>query len=308
MTDPTDVPTSGPQRTSEVDAAPAPTLTLKPGSPPAPTPTLKPGSASAPTQMLAVRNLTVSYGHRPVLRAVSFSVAPGEVLGIIGPNGAGKSTLLKAILGLVAMDSGQVAFAGVAIGRPQGQIAYVPQRGDIDWDFPATALDVVLMGRYRRIGWLRRPQAADRQLARELLARVAMADHADTQIGQMSGGQQQRVFIARALAQASPLLLLDEPFIGVDATTEGIIFDIIDQLRAAGHAVLLVNHDLGVIERYDRLMFLNGHVIAHGPPADVFTTENVRRAYGSRLITFDAMTATRGSGIGGGAEGGGGAP
>lgn len=237
--------------------------------------------------LLEVRNLTVSYGHRPILRAVGFTLAPGQLLGIVGPSGAGKSTLLKAILGLIPMESGQVLMHGKPLGRPRGRIAYLPQRGDIDWDFPATALDVVLMGRYRHVGWLRRPGPADVELALNLLDRVGLANFADRQIGRLSGGQQQRVFLARALVQDTQLLILDEPFVGVDAASEKVIFDILDELRAGGRALLMVNHDLSVVERYDVLMFLNGHVVAKGPPAQVFTPENLRRVYGTRVITFD---------------------
>lgn len=237
--------------------------------------------------LLEVRNMTVSYGHRPILRAVGLTLEAGRLMGIVGPSGAGKSTLLKAVLGLIPMESGQVLMHGKPLSRPRGRIAYLPQRGDIDWDFPATALDVVLMGRYRHVGWLRRPGPEDVELARRILDRVGMAPFADRQIGRLSGGQQQRVFLARALVQDTELFILDEPFVGVDAASEKVIWDILDELRAAGRALLMVNHDLSVVERYDTLMFLNGHVVAKGPPEEVFTPENLRRLYGTRVITID---------------------
>lgn len=242
---------------------------------------------NAKPPLLEVRNMTVSYGHRPILRAVDLTLAAGQLLGIVGPSGAGKSTLLKAILSLIPMESGQVLMHGRPLGRPRGRIAYLPQRGNIDWDFPATALDVVLMGRYRHVGWLRRSGPEDVALARRILERVGMAPFADRQIGRLSGGQQQRVFLARALVQETELIILDEPFVGVDAASEKVIWDILDELRASGRALLMVNHDLSVVERYDILMFLNGHVVAKGPPEEVFTPENLRRLYGTRVITID---------------------
>ena len=238
--------------------------------------------------LLEVRNLTVSYQREPVLRSVSFACDAGQIVGIIGPNGAGKSTLLKAILGLIPRESGEVFVAGRPLEDVRGRIAYVPQREEVDWDFPITALDVVLMGRYRRMGIGRRPTRADRQAAHTELARVGLAAFAGARIGELSGGQQQRVFFARALAQEADLLFLDEPFVGVDAASERVILELMHELRAAGRTILIVNHDLSVVrDHYDRLLMLNGSVIAYGTPADVFVPELLRRTYGGRLIAFE---------------------
>ncbi|MCG0239421.1 MAG: metal ABC transporter ATP-binding protein [Firmicutes bacterium] len=237
---------------------------------------------------LEVRNMTVSYHRRPVLRAVGFSAYPGEIVGIIGPNGAGKSTLFKAILGLLTPDTGWVAVYGEPVARRRRQIAYVPQREQVDWDYPATVLDVVLMGRYGHLGLLRRPGVRDLEIARAALERVGMAGFADRQIGQLSGGQQQRVFLARALAQEADLYFLDEPFVGVDAATEAIIYEVMASLRDQGKTILVVNHDLSVArERYDKLMLLNGRVVAFGPPEAVFTPAYLRATYGGRLALLE---------------------
>ncbi|MEX2356242.1 MAG: metal ABC transporter ATP-binding protein [Thermaerobacterales bacterium] len=235
--------------------------------------------------VLAVHNLTVSYDRQPVLRGVNFNVERGEVLGIVGPNGAGKSTILKAILGLIPFESGQILIDGQPAADRRGRVAYVPQRGDVDWDFPATAFDVVMMGRYGRLGWLRRPGPADQARTRRALADVKMEESADIQIGRLSGGQQQRVFLARALTQDTDILILDEPFVGIDATSERVIFAILADLRSAGCTIVIVNHDLSVVDRYDRLMLLNGYIVALGHPQEVFTAENLRRAYGGRVVS-----------------------
>lgn len=240
------------------------------------------------TPILEIRNLTVSYDREPVLRAVSVSCPPGAVVGVIGPNGAGKSTLIKAALGLVPRESGEVRVGGVDVDRARDRIAYVPQREDVDWDFPITALDVVLMGRYHRIGLFRRPGPDDRAAARALLGRFGMADMADTRIGELSGGQQQRVFVARALAREADLIFLDEPFVGVDASTERTILRIMAELRDAGRTIVIVNHDLSVVEKhYDLVLMLNGAVVAYGPPSEVFRPDLLRRTYGGRLVAFE---------------------
>ena len=243
---------------------------------------------------ISVRNVTVAYGQKPVLRSVSFDVPHGQLVGVVGPNGAGKSTLLRAILGLIPLDSGCVEIAGQPIGRCRNRIAYVPQTEAVDWDFPVTVLDVVLMGRYGRLGWFGRPGRADRKAAHEALAQVAMSDFEDRHIRQLSGGQQQRVFLARALCQHADVLLLDEPFSGVDAATELAIFDLIDRLTADGKTLLVVNHDLSVLDRFDSVLLLNQQVVALGPTAEVVTDENLRRTYGGRLTLLDrADTALR---------------
>jgi len=246
------------------------------------------GAAQPATPLLEVSNLTVSYQREPVLRAVSFSCPPGAVVGIIGPNGAGKSTLIKAVLGLVPRESGEVRVGGLPVDRARDRIAYVPQREDVDWDFPVTALDVVLMGRYRQVGLFRRPGPRDRALALELLERVGLEGFAQARIGQLSGGQQQRVFVARALAQEADLFFLDEPFVGVDAATERIILELMAQLRRAGRTIVMVNHDLGVVQDHcDLVLLLNGAVVAFGPPGEVFRPDLLRRTYGGRLVAFE---------------------
>jgi manganese/zinc/iron transport system ATP- binding protein len=205
---------------------------------------------------------------------------------VVGPNGAGKSTLLKAALGVIPRVSGEVTVFGAPVERARGRIAYVPQRASVDWDFPATVEDVVLMGLYRRLGLLGRITGRHRAEARDCLARVGMADFADRQIGRLSGGQQQRVFLARALAQGAELYLLDEPFAGVDAATERAIIDVLKALRAEGRSVVCVHHDLATVRSYfDHVFLINVRRIAEGPVAETFTADALSRTYGGRLAT-----------------------
>ncbi|PZN09672.1 MAG: manganese ABC transporter ATP-binding protein [Bacillota bacterium] len=234
-----------------------------------------------------VRNLYVAYHHRPVLRGVRLSCPPGVLAAFVGPNGAGKSTLFKAVLGLVKPASGSVRVFGEPVERQRQRIAYVPQRELIDWDFPATVLDVVMMGRVPRLGWLRRPGRRDREKVLEALEQVGMAEHAHRPLAALSGGQQQRVFIARALAQEPDLLLLDEPYAGVDAATQDAIHDLLTRLRREGKTILVVDHDLSSVHRYDLVALLNGRLIAFGPPSEVFTPENLRQTYGGRLTFLE---------------------
>lgn len=240
---------------------------------------------------LEVDNLSVAYHQHLVLRGISLTCPAGVVMGIVGPNGAGKSTLFKAILGLVPLAGGSVRIFGQSLVRQRRRVAYVPQREQVDWDFPATVRDVVMMGRVPLMGWLRRPAADDVRRAEAALAEVGMEELAQRPIGQLSGGQQQRVFIARALAQGADLLLLDEPFVGVDAATEAVIYRIMDRLRAEGRTILVVNHDLSAVERYDLVALVNGRLVAAGPPSEVFTPANVRAAYGGRLAFLDRVSA-----------------
>jgi manganese/zinc/iron transport system ATP- binding protein len=218
-------------------------------------------------------------------------VERGQLVGIIGPNGAGKSTLLKAVLGLIAIDSGTTLIDGEPIERVRNRVAYVPQTSAVDWDFPVTVRDVVLMGRYGRLGWVRRPGRADRTATSESLELVGMTDFADRHIRQLSGGQQQRVFLARALCQQADVILLDEPFAGVDAATERVIFELFRTLTADSRTLLVVNHDLGVLKNFDRLLLLNQRVIAYGPTHDVATEANIQRTYGGRLSLLDRAEA-----------------
>jgi manganese/zinc/iron transport system ATP- binding protein len=246
--------------------------------------------ASSP---LSIHDLTVAYNRKPVLWDVEYEAPDRALIAIVGPNGAGKSTLLKAVLGLVPAASGLVEVYGRPVARQRHLIGYVPQRGSVDWDFPVSALEVVAMGLYGRIGWLRPVARRHRETARACLDQVGMADYADRQISQLSGGQQQRVFLARALAQASKLYFMDEPFAGVDAATETAIVDVLRRLKQEGRTVIAVHHDLQTVPEYfEHVLLLNGRVIAAGPVAETFTPDNLRRTYGGRLTVLDdAATA-----------------
>jgi manganese/zinc/iron transport system ATP- binding protein len=235
---------------------------------------------------LAISGLTVSYGDKPVLFSVDFVTPPGSMVAIVGPNGAGKSTLIKAALGIVPRISGEVSAFGRPYAEVRHRIAYVPQRAGVDWDFPATALDVVMMGLYREIGLLRFAGRRHRLKATECLERVGMAGFADRQIGQLSGGQQQRVFLARALAQEAELYVMDEPFAGVDAATERAIVAVLKELNTQGRTLICVHHDLTTVPDYfDHVLLINVRKIAAGPVATAFTPENLQAAYGGRLAS-----------------------
>ncbi|MFQ5413662.1 MAG: metal ABC transporter ATP-binding protein [Phycisphaerae bacterium] len=244
--------------------------------------------AAPPEIALEVHDMTVAYARKPVLWDIDLMIPPGRLVGIIGPNGAGKSTLIKSILGLVPKASGRVEVFGRPYRRCRDVVGYVPQRESVDWDFPIDALNVVLMGRYGRLGWLRRPRARDRAVALKCLEQVGMADYARRQISQLSGGQQQRVFLARALAQDAQLYLMDEPLAGVDATTERAIVELLRALQARGRTVIVVHHDLQTVASYfDYVILLNMRVVAAGPTADCFTPANIRATYGGRLTVLD---------------------
>ena len=259
-------------------AHPALNLAAEAGRPIAP--------ASAEDAPLAVRGLTVSYGEKPAVFSVDATFPAEAMTAIVGPNGAGKSTLLKASLGVIPRLSGQVTVFGRSLRDARERVAYVPQRASVDWDFPTTVSDVVMMGLYRRLGLLGRVRASHRERARAALDRVGMADFADRQIGQLSGGQQQRVFLARALVQDADLTLLDEPFAGVDAATERAIIDVLHALRAERRAVVCVHHDLATVRAYfDHVLLINVRRIAEGPVEDAFTSENLQATYGGRLAT-----------------------
>ncbi len=236
------------------------------------------------TPALTVRDLTVAYREDPVLWDVDLTVPSGILMGIVGPNGAGKTTLLQTILDIVSPAAGQVRIFGAPYEEQRHRVAYVPQRGSVDWDFPTNALDVVMMGLYGRLGWCRRPGADEREEARAALEKVGMADYADRQISQLSGGQQQRVFLARALVQDADLYFMDEPLQGVDATTERAIIEILQTLRSRGCTVVAVHHDLQTVPEYfDHVLLLNVRRVASGPVSEVFTEENLRRTYGGRV-------------------------
>lgn len=235
-----------------------------------------------------VHDVTIAYHRKPVLWDIDLLLPAGHLIGIVGPNGAGKTTLLKAILGLVPLASGRVEVFGRPLRTQRKRIGYVPQRETVDWDFPVSALDVVLMGRYGRLGWFRRPRQADHRLALDALGRVGMSDFADRQINQLSGGQQQRVFLARALAQDAELYFMDEPFAGVDAATESAIVEILKAMRREGKTVIAVHHDLQTVADYfDRVVLLNMRVVAAGPTADVFTRQRLQETYGGRLTLLE---------------------
>jgi len=233
---------------------------------------------------IEVHDLTVAYHHRPVLWDIDVEFPEGQLIGIVGPNGAGKSTLIKAIMGLVPLASGYVKIFGKTVQQARTSVAYVPQRESVDWDFPTTALDVVLMGRYGQLPLFGRPRKRDREIAQQCLSKVGMAEFANRQISQLSGGQQQRVFLARALAQQSKVYLMDEPFAGVDAATEKAIVALLRELREQGCTVVVVHHDLQSVKEYfDSVMLVNLRCVAFGPVESTFTHENLERTYGGRL-------------------------
>jgi manganese/zinc/iron transport system ATP- binding protein len=231
---------------------------------------------------LETRRLTVSYGAKPVLWDVDATFPAGALSAIVGPNGAGKSTLLKASLGLVPAEAGQALILGRPARRALDRVAYVPQRDAVDWDFPVTVREVAEMGRYPSAGWVRRLGAHDRAVVEEALERVGMAAFARRQIGELSGGQRQRVFLARALAQEAPVLMMDEPFSGIDARTEAALLELLRELRAGGRSIVVVHHDLGTVRRaFDWALLLNVRAVASGPAGDVIVPDLLRQAYGA---------------------------
>ncbi|MBO1031619.1 metal ABC transporter ATP-binding protein [Tessaracoccus sp. SD287] len=225
-------------------------------------------------------NLSVAYRRDPVLRRVDFEAPAGVVMGVIGPNGAGKSTLLKAMLGLVTPLTGHSEFFGQRLDAVRRRVGYMPQATTVDWDFPTTVADVVLMGTYGGLGWFRRPGRAERQRAADALDQTGMADLATRQIGELSGGQRQRVFLARALAQQPDLYFMDEPFQGIDARSQQAIVEVLHRLRAEGRTVVIVHHDLATVKDYcDQVTLLNRRIVAAGPVDEVFTKANIRTTY-----------------------------
>lgn len=237
---------------------------------------------------LEIHQLSVNYDKTPVLWDISLSIPKGILVGIIGPNGAGKSTLIKAALGLVKPISGKVEFFGHPLKKVRERVAYVPQRESVDWDFPVTVQDLVLMGRYGRLGLFSRPREADRAAAAFYLDQVGMAAFANRQINQLSGGQQQRVFLARALLQEADIYFMDEPFSGVDLTTESVIIELLQELRLKGKTVFVVHHDLNTVESYfDWTILLNMRLISCGAKAESFTPEHLNTTYGKSCALFD---------------------
>lgn len=233
---------------------------------------------------IEVEDLTVAYKEKPVLWDVDLNVPEGVLMSIVGPNGAGKTTLIKAMLDLVNTAAGRVRIYGKPYSKQRSLVGYVPQRGSVDWDFPTSVMDVVMMGRYGALGWIKRPGREEMEMALRALEKVGMAGYAERQISQLSGGQQQRVFLARALVQDAMIYLMDEPFQGVDATTERAIVTLLQELRAAGKTVVVVHHDLQTVPEYfDWTTLLNVRLIASGPVDTVFTEENLRLTYGGRV-------------------------
>lgn len=239
--------------------------------------------------MLEVQDLAVNYRGVCALENVSFRLSPGQLVGVIGPNGAGKSTMVKAILGLVPTASGVVKFRYRSLKQQLRSCAYVPQRSQIDWDYPVTVWNVVMMARTRHTGWFREPSRQSQEVVGAALRRVGMLELRHRQIGELSGGQQQRVFLARSLAQQAELFFFDEPFVGIDKKTEAIIFNIFTELKSAGKTLLVISHDLGEsLSQYDQFLLLNKQLIAAGAHQEVFTANNIQEAYGYNLSLFAA--------------------
>ena len=241
---------------------------------------------------IAVHDLTLAYQDKAVLWDIDIEIPQGVLVAIVGPNGAGKTTLLKAILGLLKPASGQVQVMGLPYKQQRHVVGYVPQRTSVDWDFPTTVRDVVMMGRYGQLGWFGRPSADDKSRVDAALEQVNMTEFADRHISALSGGQQQRVFLARALVQDSNNYLMDEPFVGVDVATEKAIVSVLQDLRKAGKTLLVVHHDLQTLTSYfDWALLLNVRQIAVGPVQEVITDENLRAAYGGRSAFFEVPGA-----------------
>lgn len=239
---------------------------------------------------LEIHDLTVAYNKRPVLWGIDLEVPKGKLVGVVGPNGAGKSTLIKAAMGLLPLNSGWVKVFGSPVKDSLRRIGYVPQRESVDWDFPVSVMDVVLMGRYGHLGLMRRPSREDRDIARECLEKVKMLPYANRQISNLSGGQQQRVFLARALAQESDLYFMDEPFAGVDAATETAIVTLLRELKDKGKTLIIVHHDLPTARNYfDMLLLLNMRVVAFGPTESVFKYDLLQDTYGGRLTILSEV-------------------
>jgi ABC-type Mn2+/Zn2+ transport system ATPase subunit len=234
---------------------------------------------------LDVDNISVAYDGTPVLREISFQIKHGARIAVVGPNGAGKSTLFKALVGLLPLKAGKIFIHNLPLGHHLDCVAYVPQREEVDWHFPVTVQDVVMMGRFGHQKWLQRPGRADREIARKSLEQMGMAGMADRSISELSGGQQQRVFLARALAQEPHIFLMDEPFTGVDATTQEATLTLLDHLRKQNVTVLISTHDLNLAaSRFDAVILLNRRLIAFGEPKSVFTPENLTQAFGSQML------------------------
>ena len=233
---------------------------------------------------IEITNMTVAYHEKPVLWDINLIVPPGVLMAIVGPNGAGKTTLIKAVLGLLPSASGKTLIQGKPYRQQRHLVSYVPQRGSVDWDFPTTVEDVVMMGRYGNLGWFRRPGREEKRLANQAMEKVSILELKDRQISQLSGGQQQRVFLARALIQDAQIYLMDEPFQGVDATTEQAIVTLLQALQKEGKTMVVVHHDLQTVTDYfDWVTLLNIRRIDSGPVETAFNENNLRQTYGDRI-------------------------
>jgi manganese/iron transport system ATP-binding protein len=249
-----------------------------------------PGPLTANGASIAVRNLDVTYSNGlTAVRDASFELDPGTICGLVGVNGSGKSTIFKAIMGFVQPSAGEVRLCGLPVNEAlkKNIVAYVPQSEDVDWNFPVLVETVVMMGRYGHMNFLRMPSRADRYKVDEALERVGMSEYRHRQIGELSGGQKKRVFLARSLAQEGRIILLDEPFTGIDVKTETAIISLLRELRASGHLILVSTHNLGSVPEFcDRVVLINRTVLASGPTAEVFTQANLERAFGGVLRNF----------------------
>ena len=236
--------------------------------------------------IIEVKNLTVSYQNTPVIEDINFSFEAGKIIGIVGPNGAGKSTMIKALLNLIPADHGNALFFGKSLNQVRNRVAYIPQRLNIDWHFPINVLDTVLLGTYPKLGLWKRPQKPEKARALAALKRVEMEDYAHVHISELSGGQQQRVFLARVLVQEAEILFLDEPFIGVDVTSEKTMMDILSQLKKEGKTIFIVHHNLEKVKEYfDELIVINKEIIDIGPVASVFKDDAIIKAFKNQIPT-----------------------
>ena len=255
------------------------------------------GANGSEAEALVLHDLSVAYGRHLILKDVSAEIHRGQVVGVIGPNGGGKSTLLKAIVGIIPVLSGTITVLGRSAASMRSRMAYVPQREAVDWEFPVTVQDVVLMGRYARGRWPHFPNRRDREVALEMLDRVGMSAYRNAQIGQLSGGQQQRVFVARALAQEADVLLLDEPMTGIDAGTQEVVLRIIEEQSAAGRIVLLATHDLvSASSTCDCLCCVSERMVSYGSTVDMYTAENLSQTFGGPVIVLGPQSGIVGSG------------
>ena len=246
-------------------------------------------STRSPGAVLHLRDIEVSYGTSVALRGVTADIPPGMIVGVIGPNGSGKSTLLKATAGVLPVSGGTIRLGETGIRDNAAHVAFVPQREEVNWDFPVTARDVVLMGRYRTKGWLRRLGAPDRKLADAALDRLGLAGMGERHISQFSGGQQQRIFLARAMVQEPLLVLLDEPFTGVDVTNRAIFHETIRELADRGIIVMIATHELAEVQQTtDLVLCLNRRMVAFGPTATTYTPGNLRATFGGQVAVFEA--------------------